>query len=120
MKSENPQNRNLRDIFGKFATGVCAISFYDKDKKPRGITVNSFASVSLNPPLALWCIDNGSDVYEEIIDKDKYIFNFLSEDQLSIAKLLSMKSNHSLDDIEFIDHEFGLILKNSLGWIACS
>ena len=101
MKSENPQNRNLRDIFGKFATGVCAISFYDKDKKPRGITVNSFASVSLNPPLALWCIDNGSD-------------------QLSIAKLLSMKSNHSLDDIEFIDHEFGLILKNSLGWIACS
>ena len=51
MNSENPQNRNLRDIFGKFATGVCAISFYGKDKKPRGITVNSFASVSLNPPL---------------------------------------------------------------------
>ena len=60
MKSENPQNRNLRDIFGKFATGVCAISFYGKDKIPRGITVNSFASVSLNPPLALWCIDTVS------------------------------------------------------------
>ena len=71
MNSENPQNRNLRDIFGKFATGVCAISFYGKDKKPRGITVNSFASVSLNPPLTLWCIDNSSDIYEEIIDKDK-------------------------------------------------
>ena len=120
MNSENPQNRNLRDIFGKFATGVCAISFYGKNKKPRGITVNSFASVSLNPPLTLWCIDNSSDVYEEIIDKDKYIFNFLSEDQLGIAKLLSMKSNHSLDGEEFIDHEFGLILKKSLGWIACS
>ena len=75
MKSENPQNRNLRDIFGKFATGVCAISFYGKDKKPRGITVNSFASVSLNPPLTLWCIDNSSDVYEEIIDKDKKIIH---------------------------------------------
>ena len=120
MNSENPQNRNLRDIFGKFATGVCAISFYGKNKKPRGITVNSFASVSLNPPLTLWCIDNSSDVYEEIIDKDKYSFNFLSEDQLGIAKLLSMKSNHSLDGEDFINHEFGLILKKSLGWIACS
>ena len=120
MNSENPQNRNLRDIFGKFATGVCAISFYGKNKKPRGITVNSFASVSLNPPLTLWCIDNGSEVYEEIIDKNKYIFNFLSEDQLSIAKLLSMKSYHSLGDVDFIDDEFGLILKDSLGWVACS
>ena len=43
MNSENPQNRNLRDIFGKFATGVCAISFYGKNKKPRGITVNCIA-----------------------------------------------------------------------------
>ena len=54
MKSENSQNRHLRDIFGKFATGVCVVSFYGKDKKPRGITVNSFVSVSLDPPLTLW------------------------------------------------------------------
>ena len=120
MKSENSQNRHLRDIFGTFATSACVVSFYDKDNKPRGITVNSFVSVSLDPPLTLWCIDNGSEVYEEIIDKNKYIFNFLSEDQLSIAKLLSMKSYHSLGDVDFIDDEFGLILKDSLGWVACS
>ena len=70
MNSENFQNRSLRNIFGKFATGVCAVSYYNKDDKPIGITVNSFTSVSLDPALALWCIDNDSELYEEIIGKD--------------------------------------------------
>ena len=65
MNSENFQNRSLRNIFGKFATGVCAVSYYNKDYKPIGITVNSFTSVSLDPALALWCIDNDSELYEE-------------------------------------------------------
>ena len=120
MNSENHQNRSLRNIFGKFATGVCAISYYGKDNKPRGITINSFTSVSLNPALSLWCIDNESDIYEEIINKDKYIINFLSDEQFSIAKLLSIKKNHNLNDIDFINHEFGPIFINSIGWIACS
>tara|TARA_B000000609_G_C24055309_1_gene283557 strand:+ start:190 stop:678 length:489 start_codon:yes stop_codon:yes gene_type:complete len=120
MNSENPQYLSLRNIFGKFATGVCAISYYGKNNKPKGITINSFTSVSLNPPLALWCIDSDSDTYEEIINKDKYIFNILSDDQLNIARLLSIKNNHSLNDIDFINHEFGPIFNKSIGWIACS
>ena len=119
MNSENFQNRSLRNIFGKFATGVCAVSYYNKDDKPRGITVNSFTSVSLEPALALWCINNDSELYGEIIGKDKYIFNFLSEDQLNIAQLLSMKNNHNLNNIDFINHDFGLIFKDSIGWISC-
>ena len=115
MNSENFQNRSLRNIFGKFATGVCAVSYYNKDDKPIGITVNSFTSVSLDPALALWCIDNDSELYEEIIGKDKYIFNFLSEDQLNIAQLLSMKNNHNLNNIEVINQDFGLIFKSSCG-----
>ena len=66
MNSENPQNRPLRDIFGKFATGVSVVSFYNKKASPKGITVNSFSSVSLDPPIVLWCLDNNSDLYDEL------------------------------------------------------
>ena len=48
MNSDNSQNLALRNIFGKFATGVSIVSFYNKKGIPKGITVNSFSSVSLN------------------------------------------------------------------------
>ena len=67
MNSDNSQNLALRNIFGKFATGVSIVSFYNKKGIPKGITVNSFSSVSLNPPIVLWCLDNNSDLYLSLI-----------------------------------------------------
>ena len=52
-------SRAFRDALGKFATGVALITT-ESDAGPMGIMVNSFASVSLDPPLVLWSIDKGS------------------------------------------------------------
>lgn len=52
-------SRTFRDALGRFATGVALITT-QTDKGPCGIMVNSFASVSLDPPLVLWSIDNAS------------------------------------------------------------
>ena len=120
MNSENLQNRSLRNIFGKFATGVSIVSFYNKDGFPCGITINSFASVSLDPPIVLWCLDNISDLFNEISIKDKYIFNFLSLDQINLATKLAVKENHDFKSIDHIDNDYGPIIKQSLGWISCS
>ena len=120
MNSENLQNRSLRNIFGKFATGVSIVSFYNKDGFPCGITINSFASVSLDPPIVLWCLDNNSDLFNEISIKDKYIFNFLSLDQINLATKLAVKENHDFKSIDYIDNDYGPIIKQSLGWISCS
>jgi flavin reductase (DIM6/NTAB) family NADH-FMN oxidoreductase RutF len=48
--------RMLRDAFGMFATGVTVITAVRPDGTPVGVTANSFTSVSLDPPLILWCI----------------------------------------------------------------
>jgi flavin reductase (DIM6/NTAB) family NADH-FMN oxidoreductase RutF len=48
--------RTLRDALGCFATGVTVVTSVDAHGKPAGLTVNSFTSVSLDPPLLLVCL----------------------------------------------------------------
>ena len=47
--------RALRDAFSRFATGVTIVTGRKPGGEPVGVTVNSFSSVSLSPPLLLWC-----------------------------------------------------------------
>ncbi|HEY1608540.1 MAG TPA: flavin reductase family protein, partial [Paraburkholderia sp.] len=46
----------LRGAFGTFVTGVTVITTRDAEGRPRGMTANSFTSVSLDPPLLLVCV----------------------------------------------------------------
>ena len=57
-------SRELRNALGRFATGVCVISTVTPEGEPLGITANSFSSVSLDPPLVLWSLQNNSDVFD--------------------------------------------------------
>ena len=54
--------RELRNALGRFATGVCVITTVTESQQALGITANSFSSVSLDPPLVLWNLQNSSDV----------------------------------------------------------
>ena len=48
----------MRSAMGKFLTGVTIVTIIQADGTPYGLTVNSFNSVSLDPPLVLWSLDN--------------------------------------------------------------
>ena len=53
--------RELRTAFGSFATGVTVVTAVRPDGEPVGITANSFTSVSLDPPMLLWCLNSASE-----------------------------------------------------------
>ena len=55
-----PDRRALRDVLGHFATGVTVVTAYTDDQTPIGLTVNSFTSVSLEPALVMWSIQEHS------------------------------------------------------------
>ena len=59
-------SRDLRDALGTFATGVTVVTVAGRHG-PLGITANSFASVSLDPPLVLWCPAKASRRYEAFV-----------------------------------------------------
>ena len=113
-------DKELRGTFGKFATGVAVITFVSSKGLKLGITINSYTSLSLNPPMILWCLDKVSDLYQEIINLDNYVINFLSDSQKEVAHLLSQKNDHSLESIDCIQNEKGIKIKNCIGWISCS
>ena len=113
-------NKNLRSIFSKFATGVTAVTFKSSNGLNLGITVKTKTSLSLDPPLILWCLDRNSDLYEEIINLDDYIINFLSEEQRDLANSLAQKNDHILNENQFISIDKGLVIKDSIGWLSCS
>ena len=71
----------LRKCLSLFATGITSIVTKNKSKFI-GITVNSFSSVSLNPPLVMWCIDKKSSSIQDFVkNKNKYMIIFLSRKQ---------------------------------------
>ena len=120
MKSGQKNSESLRKIFARFATGVAAITFSGKNNKFLGVTVNSYTSVSLEPPLVLWCLDKDSELYDELIEKENYVINFLSEDQRSIAVHLAKKNNHSLDEVKHRIKGNNCVIEGVVGWILCS
>ena len=70
-------SRAYRDALGCFATGVCLIVTEDDEGRARGITVNSFSSVSLAPPIILWSIDVRSDRFDLFMSAERFSVNML-------------------------------------------
>ena len=55
------------------------------DRSPIGLTVNSFTSVSLDPPLVLVCIDRSASTHDSLVTAGRYTVNILAEDQSDVA-----------------------------------
>ena len=65
-----------RQALGGFATGVCVVTAHT-DEGPYGITVNSFTSVSLQPPLILWCLDRASWRHDAFAAAERFAVHML-------------------------------------------
>ncbi|ASJ72599.1 flavin reductase family protein [Granulosicoccus antarcticus] len=96
---EQGSSRDLRHVFGRFATGVTVITV-QSPTGPFGMTVNSFASVSLDPALILWSVEKASARCALFRDASHFAVNVLSEDQASTA-LDFAKNPYSFESIDW-------------------
>ena len=80
--------RAFRDALGSFATGVCVVTT-TSDRGPLGITANSFASVSLDPPLVLWSPARASRRFEAYATTRRYAIHILGDDQIDLCRRFS-------------------------------
>jgi len=77
--------RELRNALGCFATGITVVTARDSDGQPVGLTVNSFNSVSLEPPLIVWSLGLQTKVRPVFEACSHYAINVLAEDQVHIS-----------------------------------
>ncbi|MCV2868323.1 flavin reductase family protein [Defluviimonas sp. WL0002] len=78
-------NRAFRDVLGHFATGVVIVTA-NGPRGPVGITANSFTSVSLEPPLVLWCAAKRSARFDSFVQAQHYAIHVLGADQLPLCR----------------------------------
>lgn len=116
----NKDSRLLRNALGKFATGVCVITASPRGENPFGLTINSFASLSLEPPLVLWSLAKSSDTFAIFENLDSYVVNVLSENQKAISAKYSRRSEHDLNAEDFHLSDLGSpVISDSLVVIEC-
>jgi flavin reductase (DIM6/NTAB) family NADH-FMN oxidoreductase RutF len=83
-------SKELRSAFSRFATGVTVVTAMT-ETGPIGMTVNSFSSVSLEPPLTLWSIDRKSSRYEAFANAWDTAIHVLSHDQEALCLAFAKK-----------------------------
>ncbi|MBL6852759.1 MAG: flavin reductase family protein [Alphaproteobacteria bacterium] len=91
--------RAFRNALGSFPTGVAVITTSASAEHHLGITVNSFTSVSLEPPLVLWCMDKKSDRYQAFTKATSYTVSILGTEHQEVSSRLAKQGSHSLDGI---------------------
>ena len=91
--------RELRRVLGAFVTGVTVITALDKQGKAHGLTVNSFSSVSLNPPLILWSQSVTALSHPVFLDAQRFAVNILAEDQIDISRRFSTPGQDKFENL---------------------
>lgn len=110
--------RIFKECLGCFSTGVTIISTIHNDL-PMGVTINSFSSVSLTPPLVQFSLKKGSYAYEAFNNSDFFAVNILSQGQRSISERFSTPVNN-WDDTPYRTEKSGApILDKIIAYIEC-
>ncbi len=92
---------DFRQALGQFATGVCLVTLNDPDLGPLATTVNSFSSVSLDPPLVLWSIQNSSDHLAVYTECPHFGISVLSSDQGALSGQYAQRGGHRAQAAHF-------------------
>ncbi|HTK36369.1 MAG TPA: flavin reductase family protein [Caulobacteraceae bacterium] len=111
----------LRHAFGTFVTGVTIVTTYDDLGRPRGMTANSFTSVSLDPPLVLICVNSSAASYEAFAKASCFAVNVLHEGQVEASGIFASKSSEKFQSVDHaVVHTGAPIIRDSLTWFDCS
>lgn len=116
--------RELRRIFGRFATGITVVTAGGEE--PRGMTANSFTSVSLDPPMILVCVLRDASMHETIMEQNGFGVSVLSNRQERVARYFASRDRpRGRGEFDAVEHIRGPqtgapVLPDALAWFECS
>ncbi|WP_439106882.1 flavin reductase family protein [Congregibacter sp.] len=114
-------SRELRNALGQFATGVCLVTVVDDNGVAQALTINSFSSVSLEPPLVLWSLQKDAEIYPVYATAPHYCISVLSQAQEEHSSTYAEKGGHRLSEAHFELGQNGApVIKGALVSFECS
>ena len=113
------EQEDFKKVMSNFATGITVITFFDKYSILRGMTVNSFNSVSLDPLLVLYSLGKYNANFDLYLNCDKFIINILSNKQKRISDFFASKDKELDSFTNYFVDDGVPILNNTLGYLVC-
>ena len=96
----------MKQVNRQFVTGVTVVTVMDGDL-PRGLAVNAFSSISLEPPMVMVCVQRTSSTYECLFRASHLAINILSTDQLDVVNRFASKSADKFSGVAWTPGQFG-------------
>ena len=113
--------RHFRNCLGAFATGVTVVATRAQDGRAVGLTVNSFNSLSLEPPLVLWSLRTSSTVAAVFREATNFSVSVLAVGQLGLARHFALSAPERFAGVA---HHEGLggcpLVDAAIAWFECS
>ncbi len=110
----------FRQVLGHFATGVTVVTGID-DGRPVGLAVNSFTSVSLQPPLVAFCVGRRSVTWPALRGAGTFCVNILAADQEAVSRAFAARGPDRFQGVGWRPAPSGApILTGVLGWVDCT
>ncbi|KZM73248.1 flavin reductase family protein [Nocardia terpenica] len=120
---DHTSSRELRDVFGMFATGITLVTA--TGDTPRGMTANAFTSVSIDPPLILICVSRSATMHRVIQDCGAFAVCVLGAGQEQVARHFAdrgrPRGEREFDIVEWVPgrHTGVPVVIGSLAWLEC-
>lgn len=96
----------MKQVNRRFVTGVTVVTVMDGDT-PKGLAVNAFASISLDPPTVMVCVQRTSATHDCLFRADHLAINILSTDQLDVVSRFAAKSADKFAGLDWRRGPFG-------------
>lgn len=96
----------MKQVNRRFITGVTVVTAMDGET-PRGLAVNAFASISLDPPTVLVCVQRTSSTHDCLYRATHLAINILSTDQLDVVNRFAAKSADKFSGLDWRPGPFG-------------
>jgi flavin reductase (DIM6/NTAB) family NADH-FMN oxidoreductase RutF len=111
----------FRRVLGHFATGVTVVTTVDANRRPTGLTVSAFASLSLDPPLVLVCVDHKSQSYPALMEHGRFAVNVLGLGHEPISRRFATTTADKFDGVAYAVSPLGLpLIEGALAHIECT
>ena len=105
---------------GRFGTGVTVVTTRGVNGEPAGFTASSFTSLSINPPMVLFCLANDATCYDAFLAARGFVVNILSDTQQEISDRFASRGEDKFDGLALRDGAEGMpLIENSLAMLEC-
>ena len=112
--------KELRGALGCFGTGVTIVTTRNGSGQPMGLTVNSFNSVSLDPPLVLWSLSLDSESLSAFQAANSFAVNILAADQSDLSNRFAARIPSKFDGVPLRESGTGPpLLEGCAAWFTC-